>query len=170
MFEPLDSHSVEQPAMPIPDEPDMTYGQALAYSQRIRRRIVRSKMTVTGDIPRDNDDIKIMLAALKDHDGTEISNKRNAIDASTSASSAEVAHAMVEAVKMLKNENPFSLRAADGSIDPNHTPRAILPKVDEDKLGDHELVDGEGEIGVVQETSDTFFNRMGISPGGKKPE
>lgn len=170
MFEPLDSHSVEQPELPQEEEQDLTYEQALAYSQRLRRKIVRSKLTRTGDVPKDNDDIKIMLAALKDHDGTEISNKRNAIDASTSASSAEVAHAMVEVVKTLKNENPFSLRAPDGSAMTERTPRAILPQLDEARLGEHELVDGEGEIGVVQETSDTFFGRMGISPGGKKPE
>jgi hypothetical protein len=42
-----------------------------------------------------------------------------------------------------------------------------LPQLDESKLGDHELVNGEGEIGVVQETSESFFSRMGINPGGK---
>lgn len=167
MLDHLDEYSVDQPRPPVVAEVDLTYEQSLAFSQRIRRQIVKKKMTPNGDIPADNDDIKIMLSALKDHDHTAITDKRNTIDASTSASSAEVAHAMVEAVKMLKNENPFSLRSADGSFDANHTPRAILPKIDENRLGEHDLVDGEGEIGNVQETSDAFFNRMGINPGGK---
>jgi hypothetical protein len=150
----------------IEEQPEMSYEQALAYSQGIRRKIVASKMR--GGVPRDNDDIKVLLSTLKDHDTTAINDRKNNIEESASASSAEIAQAMVEAVKMLKNDNPFSLRSADGSVDPNHVPRALLPKLDESKLGEHEIVDGEQEIGVVQETSESFFSRMGINPGGKR--
>lgn len=150
----------------IEEQPEMTYEQALAFSQGIRRKIVASKMK--GGVPRDNDDIKILLSTLKDHDTTAINDRKNNIEEAGSASSAEIAQSMVELVKQMKNENPFSVRTSDGSLDPNHSPRAILPKLDESKLGDHDLVNGEGEIGVVQETSETFFSRMGINPGGKK--
>lgn len=149
----------------VEEQPELTYEQSLAFSQNIRRKIVASKMK--GGVPRDNDDIKVLLSTLKDHDTTAINDRKNNIEESASASSAEIAQAMVEAVKMLKNDNPFSLRSADGSVDPNHVPRAILPKLDESKLGEHEIVDGEQEIGVVQETSEAFFSRMGINPGGK---
>jgi hypothetical protein len=167
MFDtPQETHKVADGEFDqIEDQPPLTYEQSLAFSQGIRRKIVASKMK--GGVPRDNDDIKILLTTLKDHDHTAINDKKNSIEESTSASSAEIAQSMVEVVKLMKNENPFSVRTSDGSLNPDHVPRAILPQLDESKLGDHELVNGEGEIGVVQETSESFFSRMGINPGGK---
>ncbi|MNF54730.1 hypothetical protein D3C81_434020 [compost metagenome] len=162
MSEPhMNEHPVAAP-IEVPDE--MTYEQALAFSQRVRRTIVREKLK--GGVPSDLDEVKLVLSALKDHDTTAINDRKNTIEEGVSQSSADVASNMVELIKMMKNENPFS-RAPDGSAPADHTPRAILPNIDESKLGDHELVDGEGLIGTVQETSESFFGRMGINPSGK---
>ena len=165
----------EQPAVhegtvlaAIPEVGDLTYEESINYSQRIKRQIVANKMQ--GGVPRENEDIKIVLEALKAHDSTALSDRKNRIDESTSQSSAEIAQAMVEIVKQQANKNPFASRSEDGSpvaAGNESSPRAILPKLDESKLGHHDLVEGEGEIGVIQETSETFFNRMGM---GKKEE
>ncbi len=167
MSEVQEPHNYEHPAQPDPVLPEMNYEQSIAWSQGIKRQIVAKK--IQGGVPSDNDEIKVLLEALKAHDSTALNDRKNRNDEHANQSSAEIAHAMVEMVKQQKNENPFSVRAADGSLEApvaDHVPRAILPKVDEDKLGQHDLVDGEGEIGTVQETSETFFNRMGM--GNKK--
>lgn len=163
MFEQQMPEPATRAPIDVPDE--MTYEQSLAFSQRIRRTIVRDKLKA--GVPNDLDEVKLVLSALKDHDTTAINDKKNSIEEGVSQSSADVAQNMVELIKMMKNENPFSQRAPDGSVNTEHTPRAILPVIDENKLGAHELVDGEGVIGNVQETSESFFNRMGINPNGK---
>jgi hypothetical protein len=162
MFEQQMPEPATRAPIDVPDE--MTYEQSLAFSQRVRRIIVRDKLKA--GVPADLDEVKLVLSALKDHDTTAINDRKNTIEEGVSQSSADVAQNMVELIKMMKNENPFS-RAPDGSANTDHTPQAILPVIDENKLGAHELVDGEGVIGNVQETSESFFNRMGINPAGK---
>ena len=150
-----------------PEAVEMNYVQSLDWSQGIRRRIVAKKLQ--NGVPSDNDEIKILLSTLKDHDSTAISDRRNRIDESTSQSSAEIALAMVEMVKQQANQNPFAVRTVDGSpVKAVGANSGALLKINEAKLGDHDLVDGEGEIGTIQETCETFFGRMGVDLNKKE--
>lgn len=143
----------------------LRYEEEIAYTQSIRKQIIAKKLE--GGVPNDDDSIKILLTALKDHDTTTLSDRKNRIDESTAQSSVEIAQAMGELVKQQMNRNPFA-RAPDGSAAPvDHQPRALLPKVDEKKLGEHDLVIGEEEIGTIQEDSESFFNRMGVDTKGR---
>jgi len=130
----------------------LSYEETLAYSQNIRKRVVDNFIKET--IPNDPKDIEIVLKALKDMDTTAINDRKNNIDERNADSSKEVAEAMREMVLMQQNRNPFE-RNPDGSVE--HVP---VPEANPEKLGEHELVDGEEEIGVISETSSDFMKRM----------
>lgn len=143
-------------------ESEYNYEQEIAYTQRIRKEIIQKK--IEGGIPNDNDEIKVLLSALKDHDTTTLTDRKNRIDESTSKSSAEIANAFAQFVMMQNNNNPFE-RNPDGTIlteqtEDEETPTAAIPQVDEARLGEFDLVDGEEEIGVIIEDSESFFERM----------
>lgn len=132
-------------------ETPLSYEETLAYSQNIRKRIVDKFVGET--IPGDEDTIRLVLSALKDMDNTALQDRKNRIDQSNADSSKEVADAMREFVHMQMNRNPFA-RQPDGS------PVATAPSVDVSKLGEFEIVEGEDEIGIIEETSADFMRRM----------
>lgn len=130
----------------------LSYEDTLAYSQGIRRTVVDKYMEK--GVPKDPKEVETVLKALKDMDSTAINDRKNNIDQASADSSKEVAEAMREMVLMQQNRNPFE-RTPDGSVET--TP---VPEANPEKLGDHELVDGEEEIGVIAETSNDFMKRM----------
>lgn len=130
------------------------YEETLSYSQGIRRRIV-DKYFAGGEVPNDPKDVETVLKALKDMDSTAINDRKNNIDQATADSSKEVATAMRDMVLMQQNRNPFE-RSSDGSVEEN----VVIPEANPEKLGEHELVEGEEEIGVIAETSTDFMKRM----------
>lgn len=140
---------------------EYNYESEIAYTQSIRKQIINKK--IEGGISNDNDEIKVLLSALKDHDTTTLTDRKNRIDESTSKSSAEIATAFAQFVKLQDNTNPFE-RNPDGSALTSDTeiPTPAIPQVDESKLGDFELVEGEEEIGTIIEDSESFFDRMGV--------
>ncbi len=128
------------------------YEETLAYSQGIRRTVVDHYMQK--GVPHDPKDVETVLKALKDMDGTAINDRKNSIEQNAADSSKEVATALRDMVMMQQNRNPFE-REPDGSV--REVP---VPQANPEKLGDHELVAGEEEIGVVAETSSDFMKRM----------
>jgi len=139
------SEETEAPSVP-------NYEETLAYSQGIRRTVVDHYMKK--GVPEDPKDIDTVLKALKDMDSTAINDRKNSIEQNAADSSKEVASALRDMVMMQQNRNPFE-REPDGSAKEIPTPQASP-----EKLGDHDLVDGEHEIGVVSETSTDFMKRM----------
>lgn len=135
------------------EEVAMTYEETLRYSQNIRRRIVDEHTKEA--LPKDLDTMKVVLSALKDMDRTALDERKNVIDQGNADSSRQVAEAMNEFIKLQRNRNPF-MRADDDS------PSAVgqVPQVDPSELGNHEVVPGEDEIGIVTETADEFMARM----------
>ncbi len=105
-------------------------------------------------VPKDPKDVEIVLKALKDMDGTAINDRKNSIEQNAADSSKEGAIALRNMVWMQQNRNPFE-REPDGSAK-----EVPVPQANPEKLGDHELVAGEEEIGVVAETSSDFMKRM----------
>lgn len=128
------------------------YAEILGYSQGIRRTVV-DKFMEEG-VPQDPKDIEIVLKALKDMDSTAINDRKNSIEQNAADSSKEVATALRDMVMMQQNRNPFE-RTPDGSAK-----EVPVPQANPEKLGDHTLVEGEEEIGVVAETSTDFMKRM----------
>lgn len=128
------------------------YTENLQFSQSIRRRI--AEQLTAENIPSDHKDMDILLRTLKDMDQTTLNERKNQIDESSAGSAKTIADAMNELVKMNLNTNPFQ-RNPDGSVDESY-----IPKIDASKLGDHNLVPGETEIGTVIETSNEFITRM----------
>ena len=142
----------------------MDYNQTLNYSQHIRKQIVEN--FVEDGIPTDTKELNIVLKALSDMDKTAILDRKNDIDQGNADSSKQVAEAMCEFIQMQQNKNPFQ-RNADGSVENNNGSVAPPPTVDVEKLGEYDLAEGEGEIGVITETYNEFMARMEKEKSGQ---
>lgn len=137
----------------------MGYQETLQYTQALRKQVVEAySQNGMNELIKDEKAVDKMLKALKDMDAQAFGERKNQIEQSTADSSREVAEAMRKFVELQCNANPF-MRNPDGSIEGKEQ---LLPTVDEDKLGEHDLVDGEAEQGVIHETSGEFFTRMEI--------
>ena len=128
------------------------YDETLNYTQALRRQIIDKKMEK--GIPEDDDSLNLMLKAMKDMDQTAIQDRRNNIEADNSSTAREVASSMKEFLTLQRNEDPFR-RTATGEV-----PDIPIPKLNPERLGTFELVDGEKEIGILQEGADAFIERM----------
>jgi hypothetical protein len=145
--EPEEQQVFDDPPPAIEDQEDLSYGETLNYSQRIRRQIVDSRM-VKG-VPEDDDSVKLVLTALKDMDKTALDRRRNEIDADSGESAKEIAQAMQAFIAMQGNGNPF-MGEGGGKI----------PSLTEQDLGEYDIPAGEMESGVIEETSEEFQARM----------
>jgi hypothetical protein len=132
----------------------LDYQQTLSFSQRIRRRII-DKVMEDGEVPNDPKAVDTLLKTLKDMDQTALADRKNQIDQKDSDTSREVADAMRQMLEMQKNANPFA-RRDDGSV----AAPTVVPSVSVEKLGEHKLVEGETEIGVISENCGDFMTRM----------
>lgn len=132
----------------------MSYEETLHFTQGVRKDIV-GKLTEEG-IPADLDTTKVLLTTLKDMDGTAINDKKVRVEEQNAASNSEIANAVVQYSKMFGDDSPF-FRKPDGSV---LDKEAAVPVADERRLGDHELVHGETEIGISMENSREFMERM----------
>lgn len=133
------------------DEP-LSYTETLHYTQGLRRQIINKK--IEKGIPEDDDSINVLLKAMKDMDQTAIQDRRNNIEEDNSNNAREVAASMKEFLTMQRNENPF-MRTETGEVVEH-----ALPKLNQERLGSFQLVEGEQEIGILQESADAFIERM----------
>lgn len=147
----------DEDSAPVEDLEPMDYDKALSYSQIHRRRIVDSLMAGP-QVTSDTKELSVVLKALSDMDKSVLMERKNNIDQGSADSSKAVAEAMREFITGQNNTNPFA-RKADGSVT-EPVPTTVIPEVDMEKLGEHQLVDGEDEIGVISETYNEFMNRM----------
>lgn len=133
----------------------MTYDEQLAWGQEIRETIVIEKMS-KGIANCDKDDIDIILKAAKDHTQTAVAAKRNQIEQEGNKYNNDLLGAMAEIIRNAKNQNPFAINP--GEI--NNIPAGRVPDVRLEDLGNFEHAEGEEHIGLVNETSDQFQDRM----------
>jgi hypothetical protein len=130
----------------------MSYSDTLAYTQGLRRRIIDER--ISEGIPSDDDGVTLLLKAMKDMDQTAIQDRRNNIEEDNTNNAREVATTMKEFLSLQRNEDPFK-RTSTGEL-PSHA----IPQIDPKRLGDFTLVEGEKEIGILQEGADVFIERM----------
>lgn len=133
----------------------MTYDEQLAWGQEIRETIVIEKMS-KGLGQCDKDDIDIILKAAKDHTQTAIAAKRNQIEQEGNKSNNDLLGAMAEIIRQAKNQNPFAIQPSEV----HNIPSGRVPEIKIEDLGNFAHAEGEEHIGVVNETSDQFQDRM----------
>ena len=147
----------------IPTDPEVKYSELtheekLNLTQDIKHRILHGVMTskVDGTIPTDKDSIDSMLKVMDSMDRTTIQNRRTQIDAEGNKSARDLVDPMAEFIKRAKNKNPFvGVQGEDN--------KGAEPEIEEDELGEYTHAKGEGEIGVINETSEEFNERMRAS-------
>jgi len=150
--------STEAPDCPIDLPPQLTYEQSLRYTQGLRKAMSDKLIGGEHGLPTDKDGVELLLKVLKDMDHTSLTDRKNKIDQEGVNTSKEVADTMALYVKQNPNQNLF-YRAPDGSAVESQ-PQAAIPHVDPQRLGVHEAVEGETEVGIIAETADQFFARM----------
>jgi hypothetical protein len=140
----------------------MNYQETLQFTQSLRKQLVTEyvKPGMEG-LVKDEGSVDRLLKTLKDMDQTALADRKNTIDSSTADSSRDVADAMQKFVHMQMNRNPFE-RLPDGSVAPASEGATVIPQVNEEKLGEHDLVEGEAEQGVIVESSSDFMARMEV--------
>lgn len=132
------------------EEGEMDYAATLAFTQKMRRRLVAKQTKGGQSVPGDKEGIEVLLKTLKDIDGTAIADRRNTIDEGNADTARNVADSM--AAFIAQNQNPF-IRQPDGFVAP-------APTVNRDRLPQVEHVDGETFIGIVAESEEMFTKRM----------
>lgn len=138
----------EPPGDVIDEEEDLSAEGLLKYSQGVRKNLVKD-MT-RGGLPQEKSDRQVLLQALHDMDQTSVNRLKLDVD-KENAANGRLAQDLVE---KLFNHNPRGL-AVDPGHEVDHNP---APK--EDDLPAVELEEGETEIGMRQETSKEFLERM----------
>lgn len=144
----------------IPVEPDIDYAtldyeQQIQHTQRVKARILHklSTVAVDGTIPTDKDSVELILKVAESMDRTTLANKRNAVEEANGGTNAEILAALAHITTSNGNSNPLMSK----------TPIARTTEVEEisvESLGEFNHKEGEGYIGVINETVEAFSKRM----------
>lgn len=132
----------------IEEDEDLSAEGLLRYSQGIRKNLVKD-MTGKG-MPEDKEERMQLLQALRDMDQTSVNRMKLDVDKEQAANG----KAVQEIVERMFNVNPRGLAVAPGEeVD-------RLPEPNPQDIPDVDLEDGETEIGLRQESSKDFLERM----------
>lgn len=142
------------PEVPEVDYAELEFDDQLKHTQRIKGRILHKLVHTNpdGSMPTDKDSVELMLKVADSMDKSSLGKKRLAVEEKSGNSALSILKGIATIVAERGNENMF---ARDTVSTPNqNTDIGELPDFNEQ----HAM--GEAEIGLVNETSDKFNERM----------
>lgn len=148
------SHVFVDPEQPTVDYAELDFDAQLKHTQRIKGRVLHKLVTGAGGVPSDKDGVELLLKVADSMDKTTIAKKRLAVEEKQGDGAISILNAIVHSIREGGGVNPF-LRSED-AVPVQQQDLGELPAFD----GAHAR--GEGEIGVITETSDHFTKRMDI--------
>ena len=134
------------------DKPFKDMDDALDYTQSIRKRVVDS-LCSDGTVPNDKENRVALLATLDGIDKQVLGVARLKQDDKNSADDRAIAE-RIALINRGVNRNPNELRDADV----NTLPERHL--IDENALGEIEMVEGETMVGIPTENFNDFLGRV----------
>lgn len=142
-----------------PETPDVDYAELdfddqLKHTQRIKGRVLHKLVSGNDGLPTDKDSVELILKVADSMDKTTIAKKRLAVDAKSNDDSASILNAILLSIQQSGGKHPALVE--NGAAPVANQDIGSLPSFD----GAHAV--GEGEIGVIIETSDNFTKRMDI--------
>lgn len=135
---------------------DLEYEQQIRYTQSVKETVLKAVLeNTTGRVPTDKESVDMILKLTDSMDKTTIANRRIQVDSEGARSNRELAEGFAEFVKMQMNRNPL-IR------DPNEAPPEPreIPDIPDEEFENFTIVEGETEIGIILEESNTFMERM----------
>ena len=126
----------------------LTDDQILEYTQQTRKKIT-DELFKDNRVPADKEDRTLLLRALQDMDQTAINKKRLGTDEKRAESDKLVAEAADRISRIYGSENPF---------EGNQSGR--IPEVSSEQLPAANPIEGETEVGLVDESYDEFMSKM----------
>lgn len=141
-----------------PETPDVDYSELdfdaqLKHTQNIKNRVLHKLVNGSiGGIPSDKESVELILKVADSMDKTTIAKKRANTEEKNGNDAVSILNAIAQSIAGSKGENPFV--KGEGNVPSGGVNIGDLPDF-QDKHAD-----GEGEIGVILETSDAFTTRM----------
>lgn len=142
-----------------PDKPDVDYAELdfddqLKHTQRVKGRLLHKLVTSENGLPTDKDSVELILKVADSMDKTTVAKKRLAVDEKSGNDAISILNAIAQSIQTSGGHNPFLRQEG--------TPIPANQDIGELKSFDGVHAKGEGEIGVIIETSDKFIPRMDI--------
>lgn len=142
------------PEVPETDYAELGFDDQLKHTQRIKGRILHKLVhsNPDGTLPTDQDSVELMLKVIDSMDKSTIAKKRVQVDEKGGNAAIAILTGIAEIVAKGGNANMFA-GGKPGQSNRND---------DIGELPDYsdKHANGEGEIGVISETSDAFNTRM----------
>lgn len=142
-----------------PDNPDVDYAELdfdaqIKHTQRLKGKVLHKLVAGNNGLPTDKDSVELILKVADSMDKTTIAKKRLAVDAKSSDDASSILNAILLSIQNSGGKHPALIE--NGAAPAASQDIGVLPSFE----GSHAV--GEGEIGVIIETSDSFTRRMDI--------
>lgn len=148
------SRAFIDPENPEVDYAELDFDEQLKHTQRIKGRVLHKLVSDVSGLPTDKDGVELILKVADSMDKTTIAKRRLVVDEKSGNDAASVLNAIVQLVQSSGGKHPSLIE--NGAAPVEQADIGALPEFD----GAH--ADGEAEIGVIVETSDSFTRRMDI--------
>lgn len=151
-MEPINNLFVD-PETPDVDYAELDFDDQLKHTQRIKGRVLHKLISGAEGLPTDKDGVELLLKVADSMDKTTVAKRRLQVDEKKGDDAISILNAIAQSVSAGKGQNPF-LRSESTPVDESQDIGELVYE------GTH--AKGEGEIGVIIETSDHFLPRMDI--------
>lgn len=148
------NYAFVDPETPEVDYAELDFDAQLKHTQRIKGRVLHKLISGPTGVPEDKDGVELLLKVADSMDKTTIAKKRLAVDEKKGDDAVSILNAIVQSIQLGGGENPFVRKEGAAPVEDQDI--GELPSY----TGVH--AEGEGEIGVIIETSDSFTKRMDV--------